>query len=71
MDEIHWVMGGDFNIITSLDKKKRGQRSLEGECLLFREAIKDMGLVDIIYDDDIFTWNKKRGGSRHIACHLD
>ena len=27
----HWVVGGNFNLITSLEEKKGGQRKLEDE----------------------------------------
>ena len=32
MDNDHWVVGGDFNLITSLEEKKGGRRKLEEEC---------------------------------------
>ena len=43
----HWVVGGDFNLITSLEEKKCGRRCLEEECDIFRETIEDLGLVNI------------------------
>ena len=58
-------------MITSLDEKKGGRRRLEGECILFIEAIEDMRLVDIISGEDIFTWNNKRGGEHLVASWLD
>ena len=63
----HWVVGGDFNLITSLEEKKGGWHCLEEECNLFCETVEDLGLVDITPSVGWFTWNNKRTGDRHIA----
>ena len=44
----HWIVGGDFNIITSLEEKKSGRRKVEGECEKFRGTIEELALVYII-----------------------
>ena len=67
----HWVVGGDFNLITSLEEKKGGRCCLEEECNLFRDTIEDLGLLDITPGVGWFTWNNKRIGDRHIASRLD
>ena len=67
----HWVVGGDFNLITSLEEKKGGRPCLEEECDIFRETIEDLGLVDITPGEGWFTWNKKRLGDCHIASRLN
>ena len=41
------MVGGDFNLITSLEEKKGGRRCLEEECDRFRETIEDLDLVEI------------------------
>ena len=41
------MIGGDFNLITSLGEKKGGRRCLEDECNLFKDIIDDLGMVDI------------------------
>ena len=41
----HWAVGGDFNLITSLEEKKGGRRYLEEECDRIRETIEDLDLV--------------------------
>ena len=51
----HWVVGGDFNLITSLEEKKSGRHCLEEECNLFHETIEDLGLVDITPEVGWFT----------------
>ena len=68
---VHWVVGGYFNLITSLEEKKGGRNFLEEECDLFRETIKDLVLVDITHGEVLFTWNNKRSGDFHIASRLD
>ena len=55
----HWVVGGDFNLITSLEEKKGGRCSLDEECNIFRKTIEDLGLVDITPGVGWFTWNNK------------
>ena len=67
----HWVVGGDFNLITSLEEKKGGRRCLEEECNIFCETIEGPSLVDITPGVGWFTWNNKRTGDRHIASRLD
>ena len=67
----HWVVGGDFNLINSLEEKKGGRRCLEEECNLCHNTIEDLGLVDITLGVGWFTWNNKRTGDRHIASRLD
>ena len=46
-------------MITSLREKKGGKHRFDWESTLFRDAIEDMKLVDVIYGDDIFTLNNK------------
>ena len=66
-----WILGGDFNMIIDLEEKKGGRRRLDGESVLFKESIEEMGMVDIISREEIYTWNNRRGGERHIASLLD
>ena len=52
---VHSVLGGDFNLITSLEEKKGERRCLEEECNLFKDIIDDLGLVDITPGEGWFT----------------
>ena len=65
------MVGGDFNLITSLEEKKGGRHCLEEECNIFRDTIEDLGLVDISPGVGWYTWNNKRTGDHHIASRLD
>jgi len=57
-----WLIGGDFNPITLLAKKKGGIRRHEPEMERFRTMQADLHLVDILTINGIHTWNNKRGG---------
>ena len=70
MEGRHWILGGDFNLITSFEQKKEARRSLEEECELFRDTIEKLKFVDITPGHGSFTWNNKRKGDRHIASLL-
>ena len=71
MANVHWVVGGYFNLMTSLEEHKGGMCRMEEECETFIETIEELGLVDIIPREGWFTWNNKRMGDRHIASILD
>lgn len=42
-----WIIGGDFNIIRSLEEKKGGARSLSNVSSTFNKLIEELQLVDI------------------------
>lgn len=65
------IMGGDFNMITSLLEKKGGIRRLNKDAELFAEFIDSAKLVDILPKNRFFTWNNRRGGEKLIASRLD
>lgn len=65
------IMGGDFNMITSLLEKKGGLRRLNKDSELFIEFMESAKLVDIPPKTGLFTWNNRRGGDNRIASRLD
>ena len=67
----HWIIGGDFNLIRSLDEKKGGIRSPGSVSASFNEVIEDLHLVDVQAPNRFYTWQNKRSGPRHIASRLD
>ena len=71
MGSKHWVLGGDFNLITSLEEKKGGQCRLEEEGETFRDTIEELRLVYITLGDGCFTWKNKRTRDIHIDSRLD
>ena len=71
MGASYWIVGGDFNMITSLTEKKGGPRHLEIDNLAFYQIIQDLKPVDLETNNGIYTWNNKRGRKSQIASRLD
>eukprot|EP00253_Pinus_taeda_P035285 PITA_35285 len=69
--EATWIIGGDFNLIRSLEEKKGGIRKMDHFMDKFNEMIEDLRLVDIQIINGICTWNNRRGGKNQIASRLD
>eukprot|EP00253_Pinus_taeda_P002372 PITA_02372 len=59
--EAAWIIGGDFNLIRSLEEKKGGIRKMDHFMDKFNEMIEDLRLVDIQTINGICTWNNRRG----------
>eukprot|EP00253_Pinus_taeda_P017271 PITA_17271 len=66
-----WVIGGDFNLIRSLEEKKGGIRKADQYMGMFNDMIDELRLVDIQTINGICTWNNRRGGKNQIASRLD
>lgn len=66
-----WLIGGDFNMITSLAKKKWGIRRHELEMEWFRTMQADLHLVEIPTINGIHTWDNRRGGVHQVTSQLD
>ena len=71
VDRSHWVLGGDFNLITNLQEKKGGTRKLDPTAERFSNLIHQLKLVDIRTTNGLFTWNNKRIGEHAVASRLD
>ena len=65
------IMGGDFNMITTLLEKKGGLRKLNRDAGAFADFIEIAKLVDVQPSSCSFTWNNRRGGENLIASRLD
>jgi exonuclease III len=66
-----WTVGGDFNIIRSLEEKKGGSRRLDRDSSDFNSLIDDLHLIDLEANNGIHTWTNRRTGIHQIACKLD
>jgi exonuclease III len=66
-----WIIGGDFNIIRSLEEKKGGSRRLDRETNEFNSLIENLHLIDLETINGIHTWTNRRTGIHQIACKLD
>eukprot|EP00253_Pinus_taeda_P008691 PITA_08691 len=69
--DVDWIIGGDFNLIRSLEEKKGGIRKTDNLMERFNALIDDLRLVDIQTINGICTWNNRRGGKNQIASRLD
>jgi mannosylglycoprotein endo-beta-mannosidase len=67
----NWILGGDFNMILTLEEKTGGIKRLEQDSGKFKALIDQLKLVDIENNNGIFTWSNRRTGNQHIACRLD
>jgi exonuclease III len=66
-----WILGGDFNIILTLEEKRGGLRRMEQDSGKFRDLIDHLKLIDIESKNGSFTWFNKRSRSQQIAKRLD
>jgi exonuclease III len=67
----NWTVGGDFNIIRSLEEKKGGSRRLDRDSSDFNSLIDDLHLIDLDTNNGLHTWTNRRTGIHQIACKLD
>jgi hypothetical protein len=67
----NWILGGDFNMIMSLEEKAGGSKRLDPESGKFKTLPEHLNLVDIENSNGTFTWSNRRSGSQHVACRLD
>ena len=63
----NWVLGGDFNMILSLEEKIGGTKKMEQDSGNFKTLIDLLKLVDIENSNGTFTWSNRRSGAQHIA----
>lgn len=67
----HWIIGGDFNLIRSLEEKKGGVWSLSNISASLNKLIEELQLVDVTTTNGLFTWQNKRSGAMNIASLLE
>lgn len=60
------VLGGDINIIISVQEKKGGNSWLDSISMEFDDLIETFCLVDIPIINGCFTWNNRRGEESNI-----
>jgi len=61
-----WITGGDFNMITRLEEKRGGRIKLDCESMHFKNYIHNNGLIDIEFNNGVYTWNNKHASVRQI-----
>jgi hypothetical protein len=67
----NWTVGGDFNIIRSLEEKRGGSRRLDRDSGDFNTLIDDLHLIDLDTNNGLHTWTNRRTSIHQIACKLD
>ena len=59
-----WITGREFNMITKLEEKKYSRVKLDNESRCFKDYIQNHWLIDLPFNNGIYTWNNKRSGSQ-------
>jgi len=67
---LHWILAGNFNVITTLTDKKGGTRRLDRYAEEFSAFIDTMELVDIRTSNGQFTWNNNWLDHHQVATRL-
>lgn len=69
--EQNYILGGDFNTISSLTEKIGGEQTITRARIDFSNWIHRNNLLDIRMNNGTFTWNNRRLGPSYIAKKLD
>ncbi|GAA0187513.1 hypothetical protein LIER_34801 [Lithospermum erythrorhizon] len=62
---------GDFNDILSNEEKEGGNTCSEGSMAMFRDFIRQYGLLDLGFSGHPFTWWNRRSDVDTIKMRLD
>jgi len=57
-------------MITKLEKKTRGRNKLDSESTHLKNFIQNNWIIDMPFNNGIYTWNNRRDGTQHIASCL-
>ncbi|KAG6501607.1 hypothetical protein ZIOFF_041490 [Zingiber officinale] len=60
IDDVCWLVGGDFNVISSIDEQFKGVLLRPGAIKEFNDFLMLSGLSDHGFVGDKFTWTNKR-----------
>jgi exonuclease III len=66
-----WLLAGDFNAILAPEEKQGGRDFGSSSHNVFSDFVQVMGLVDLGYNGNPFTWCNKRHGRAKIKERLD
>lgn len=66
-----WIVGGDFNALTSASEKRGGAAPNRGSMEDFQNLISAASLMDAGYEGSIFTWWNGQQEDRSIFARLD
>ncbi|TXG57234.1 hypothetical protein EZV62_018547 [Acer yangbiense] len=71
VDDLPWIVWGDFNDLLSITEKEGGSNKSVSEMLAFKQAVEDYDLIDLGFSGPKFTWNNKREGRNNVQERLD
>jgi hypothetical protein len=66
-----WLLAGDFNVILSLGEKFGGRNFGSPSYNAFVDFLQELGLIDLGFNGNHYTWNNKRLGRGKIKEKLD
>ncbi|XP_012843184.1 PREDICTED: uncharacterized protein LOC105963337 [Erythranthe guttata] len=66
-----WLLMGDFNVVTSQNERKGGNPFASSSKNNLLSSFDDLGLIDLGFHGQPFTWNNKRGGLKNIQQRID
>ncbi|XP_071722187.1 uncharacterized protein [Rutidosis leptorrhynchoides] len=68
---IPWFVQGDFNVVLKEEEKKGGHGLDYMAALEFEDALISANLLEMRFQDPLFTWNNRQEEGDRIYCKLD
>ena len=66
-----WLIIGDFKAILSPKDRLAGAPVTLNVIRYFEEFVKDMGITEVQWKDNYYTWTNKQIGNARIASRID
>ncbi|KAL4290041.1 hypothetical protein GQ457_14G004340 [Hibiscus cannabinus] len=66
--DLPWILGGDFNVIGSMNERQGGSVTRYGVCSRFCDFLFQSGLVDMGFSGPKFTWRRGSLSQRLDRC---
>ncbi|XP_069143466.1 uncharacterized protein [Solanum lycopersicum] len=66
-----WLIAGDFNAIMSPKDRLAGAPVNENEIKDFSNCVKVMGINELQWKGNYYTWNNKHSGNARISSRID
>ena len=66
-----WLIAGDFNAILSTKDRLEEVPDTNNEIKNFVEYIRDMGVTELQWKGNYYTWTNKQCGENRIASRID
>ncbi|MQM06569.1 hypothetical protein Taro_039396 [Colocasia esculenta] len=71
INQLPWMVGGDFNCVSSPSEKEGGSTPNHSSMIDFNSFISAAGLLDAGFSGQRFTWSNNRVGHAAIKARLD